>query len=228
MPVKDSIETCKRAVEHLMKAVESPSQFTLYNDFSTAENSAKLTDMAATYGFNIIHWAEHTNHPSPNYLLTLQRAQQEALTDSAHLLIVESDVLVESNTIVRMLDAIDEKTGMVAAVTVDEAGNRNFPYQYAQKWQEECVSTQKRLSFCCTLISHKMLQAYNFALLDATKNWYDVFISHKSLELGFTNYLLLDTPVVHLPHSSRPWKQLKYSNPLLYYWRKITQKLDKI
>jgi hypothetical protein len=117
---------------------------------------------------------------------------------------------------------------MVAAVTTDESGVVNFPYLYAKKWKEGCVATTKRLSFCCTLLSKSLLAAYDFEQLDNTKNWYDVFISHKSIELGFSNYLLMDTRVVHLPHSSRPWKQLKYSNPLLYYWRKITQRLDKI
>ena len=42
------------------------------------------------------------------------------------------------------------------------------------------------------------------------------------------NRLLLDTQVLHQPHSSRPWKQLKYTNPLRYYWQKLTQKRDRI
>ena len=39
---------------------------------------------------------------------------------------------------------------------------------------------------------------------------------------------MLGNTVLHLPHSSRPWKRLKYTNPLLYYWRKITQRKDRI
>ena len=57
---------------------------------------------------------------------------------------------------------------------------------------------------------------------------HDVFISHKSIELGFNNYLVTTLPVLHLPHSSRPWKQLKYTNPIKYYWRKLIDKRDKI
>jgi hypothetical protein len=34
--------------------------------------------------------------------------------------------------------------------------------------------------------------------------------------------------VTHRPHASRPWKQLKYKNPLKYYWLKLTKGLDKI
>ena len=90
------------------------------------------------------------------------------------------------------------------------------------------MKTSKRLSFCCTLLTNQFLQKFSFTQLDTSKNWYDVFISHKSVELGMENYLLTDTPVVHLPHSSRPWKQLKYTNPLRYYWRKLTQRLDRI
>ena len=67
-----------------------------------------------------------------------------------------------------------------------------------------------------------------FTNLDAQKTWYDIFISHKSTSMGFRNYLLTEAPVLHLPHSSRPWKKLKYTNPLKYYWQKYTKGLDKI
>jgi len=46
--------------------------------------------------------------------------------------------------------------------------------------------------------------------------------------LGFKNYLMTSLPVLHIPHSSRPWKHLKYTNPLKYYWKKLTEKRDKI
>ena len=53
-------------------------------------------------------------------------------------------------------------------------------------------------------------------------------ISHAAPALGLQNYLATDIPVVHRPHQSRPWKQLKYTNPLKYYWKKFTKGLDKI
>lgn len=37
-----------------------------------------------------------------------------------------------------------------------------------------------------------------------------------------------DAPVWHRPHGSRPWKQLKYSNPMKYYFFKFWKGLDKI
>ena len=228
MPVKDSLETCTLALQHLLPTLDSPKQLTVYNDFSSEENTKRLSVLAEKHGFNLLHWAEHTQHPSPNYLLTLQHAQTKALNTNAHLLIVESDVLVQTDTFQRLLQEVDNQTGMVAAVTTDRQGQVNFPYQYARKWKKGRMKTSKRLSFCCTLLTNQFLQKFSFTQLDTSKNWYDVFISHKSVELGMENYLLTDTPVVHLPHSSRPWKQLKYTNPLRYYWRKLTQRLDRI
>jgi len=92
----------------------------------------------------------------------------------------------------------------------------------------ETVSVRRHCSFCCSLLTPELLHAYPFSKFDEKKNWYDVTLSHASLELGFQNLLCLHLPVVHRPHQSRPWKQLKYKNPLLYYWKKITQGLDKI
>ena len=116
---------------------------------------------------------------------------------------------------------------MVAAVTTDEQGVINFPYDYAKGRTQDGVC-KKRFSFCCTLLTNELLQAYDFELLDPEKNWYDVPISRMSRQLGMDNILQVCNPVVHIPHSSRPWKQLKYTNPLLYYWRKFTQHRDKI
>lgn len=119
---------------------------------------------------------------------------------------------------------------MVAAVTVDGEGEINFPYLYARKMSTEqsTISTTKRFSFCCTLLTNEFLASYSFERLDPTKQWYDVAISHQSLHRGFCNLLMLDNRVLHRPHSSRPWKQLKYTNPLKYYWLKLTKRRDRI
>ena len=53
-------------------------------------------------------------------------------------------------------------------------------------------------------------------------------ISRKSIQLGLSNYLLVTSDVLHKPHSSRPWKQLKYKNPLKYYYQKLIKRLDRI
>jgi hypothetical protein len=230
-PVKDSLETTLRTIAAIMNSeISVDFSYTVYNDFSTDANTEILEKKAEELGFNLINLKQLTMHPSPNYLMILQRAQQSANFDDAHLMIIESDVIVEKNTIQQMYDSVAtlEKTGLIAAVTTDVNGKVNFPYLYAGKFSSGIINTRKRLSFCCTLLTQSFLAEFNFDSLNPDKNWYDVFLSHKSIELGFKNYLLTSLPVVHLPHSSRPWKHLKYTNPLKYYINKFIKKRDKI
>lgn len=230
-PVKDSWETTRQTVEAIAHSeILMDYVYTIYNDFSSDETTAALAEITKKHEFELINLASVTDHPSPNYLLILQMAQQRAVAENAHLLIVESDVVVEKNTIQKLMDALQnsERVGMVASVTVDKNGDVNFPYLYAQNYSLKDVETKKRLSFCCTVLSASFLKAFDFKTLNPEKSWYDVFISHQSLELGFKNCLLMTAPVLHQPHSSRPWKQLKYTHPLKYYWLKYTKGLDKI
>ena len=230
-PVKDSLQTTLRTIDSIQKsgALEN-CIYTIYNDFSTEETTEALTQKAKEIGFELINLKDITDHPSPNYLLVLQLAQQKAISEEAHLILIESDVIVTSDTIQKLIDysTVLPKAGMIAAVTTDEIGVINFPYLYAQKYKSDVIKTNKRLSFCCTLLTLDLLKAYDFEQLNPEKSWYDIFISHKSVELGFNNYLLTSLPVIHLPHSSRPWKLLKYSNPIKYYWRKLIDNKDKI
>ncbi|MPN37837.1 hypothetical protein SDC9_185358 [bioreactor metagenome] len=211
-------------------AGDSSPELYVYNDFSSNENTEKLRAFSNEKGFSLINLEDVTNHPSPNYLLVLQMAQKNAIAAGAHLLIVESDVMIQPDTIEKMYQQVTllDKPGMIAAVTTDETGEINFPYLYARKFSRRILSVNKRLSFCCTLLTNSLLNSYDFNLLNPEKNWYDVFISHQSKALGYNNYLMNDLTVLHLPHSSRPWKKLKYSNPLKYYWRKLIERNDKI
>lgn len=226
MPVKDSFHTAEKAIRAICSTGE---QLVVWNDNSTPQTVEQLRQLQEQLHFNILNAADLTDHLSPNYRLMLQLAQKDALKQEKDLIIVESDVIVRPDTFKR-LHAISKtaKCGMVAAITTNENGEVNFPYLYAKKYDKGSILTRKRLSFCATLLSNSLLKAYCFEQLNPQKDWFDVFISHKSIELGFKNYLLTDTPVVHLPHSSRPWKQLKYTNPLKYYWLKLTHKRDKI
>lgn len=230
MPVKDSLEIAERAIRAI---VNSGHTLCVYDDNSQPANAERLDALANVLGITVVHIAELTDHPSPNYRLVLQRAQQQALRDNQHLVIIESDVIIQSDTLSRMLAEVQQSVGMVAAVTEDEQGEYNFPYHYLRRipyrfMAKKTIVTNKRFSFCCTLLTNELLQKADFQLLDPTKNWYDVTISHWSLTLGLRNLLMLGNPVLHLPHSSRPWKRLKYTNPLLYYWRKFTLKKDRI
>ena len=67
----------------------------MYNDFSTEENTKRLEEASKELNFRLVNLSDITTHPSPNYLLVLQRSQQEAIADDAGLLIVESDVVVK-------------------------------------------------------------------------------------------------------------------------------------
>lgn len=230
-PVKDSIESTMRTIQAIAGSnCDFPHSYTVYNDFSTPENTSQLEEAAQQYGFKLVNLADVTSHPSPNYLLVLQMAQRQAIESHAGLLIVESDVTVAPDSLQRLIGGAmaRPKCGIAAAVTTDEAGNINYPYLHAKGHENQILNTKKHCSFCCSLLTLDFLRQFDFATLDPAKNWFDVTISHESLSRGFHNYLFTTIPVVHHPHSSRPWKKLKYRHPLLYYWRKFTKGLDKI
>lgn len=230
-PVKDSIELTLQTAEAIMASdIKTPFTYTIYNDFSTAENTAKLREASEKLGFELINLSDVTEHPSPNYLLILQMTQQRAIAEEAGLIIVESDVVVRRNTLQDLFyGAVKrEDCGIAAAVTVDENNNINYPYLFAKGHENQVFPEKKHCSFCCSLLTLNFLRTFDFHQLDPEKNWHDVTISHQSLKEGFKNYLFTTLPVWHRPHSSRPWKQLKYKNPLKYYWLKYTKGLDKI
>ena len=230
-PVKDSMETTLRTIASIMDSeITVDFSYTVYNDFSSQTNTEILEKKSLELGFTLVNLKQITLHPSPNYLLILQRAQHSANFEDAHLMIIESDVEVKKDTIQEMYNNVEklDKPGMIAAVTTDMHGKVNFPYLYAKRYSTGTVNSRKRLSFCCTLLTQSILTSLNFDALNPEKAWYDVFISHKSIELGFKNYLLISLPVLHLPHSSRPWKQLKYTNPVRYYFNKLMSRHDKI
>lgn len=230
-PVKDSIETTLQTIQSVLNSQLSVAHiYTVYNDFSTPENTLRLQEASKQMGFELVNLSDLTSHPSPNYLLVLQRSQKRALAEGAGLCIVESDVTVRPNTLQGLVDGANEyqQCGIAASVTVDSEGKINYPYLYARGQEGRVVNTRRHCSFCCSLLTPALLQAFDFSQLNPEKNWFDVTISHESLQAGLHNYLFTTLPVLHRPHQSRPWKQLKYTNPLKYYWKKFTKGLDKI
>ncbi|MCF0236836.1 MAG: glycosyltransferase family 2 protein [Bacteroidaceae bacterium] len=230
-PVKDSIDSTIDTMTAIRAAqLSMPHRYTIYNDLSTPENTARLHREAEALGIEVVDLDTLTDTPSPNYLFVLRHCQQLALEADAGLLIVESDVTIQPDTLQRLYDAALQRPdcGLAAAVTVDEQGAINYPYLYAKGWDGREVDCAKHLSFCCTLLTPALLQRVDFGALDDSKNWFDVTISHLSREAGLRNWLFCNLPVLHRPHASRPWKQLKYTNPLKYYWLKWTKGFDKI
>jgi len=203
----------------------------VFDDFSSRETRRWLEENSVAFGYKVIGLEKYTNKTSPNYRTTLILAQKIALENGANLAIVESDVFARNETILGLNKLAEELTdaGMVGSVTIDNTGEINFPYTYAAAIDKPSIfASAKSLSFCCTILTLRMLEKFDFNELPQNLDWFDVFISRKSRLLGFGNYVVKDLPVIHKPHSSRPWKQLKYKNPVLYYLKKIINHRDRI
>lgn len=228
-PVKNAIENTLKTISAIRNN-EVKVSYIVYNDFSSAETKQLLEESATTQNFELINLEDITSTPSPNYNLVLEDAQKKALKLDLPLIVVESDVEIKTDTFTKLL-AFSERhkeAGMIGAVTVDETETINFPYLKFKGTKEIYVATNRSLSFCCTIMTVDFLKAYSFSELDRTKDWYDTIISKKSIALNFKNFILFNAPVLHKAHGSRPWKQLKYTNPWKYYWQKFTKGRDKI
>jgi hypothetical protein len=228
-PVKDSIETTLQTIRAIHDA-NGDHRYIVFNDFSTSENKTILEKYRAELNFELISLEDLTNTPSPNYNITLQTAQQIALEMNVPLVLIESDVIIKKDTLTKMLELSQKQVncGMLGAATTNEQGEINFPYLKFKDEKEAISDTSHSLSFCCTLLTTALLKSFSFHDLSTEKDWYDVFISRKSRSLGFHNYLVTALPVVHKPHSSRPWKLLKYSSPIKYYFNKFVKGKDRI
>ncbi len=228
-PVKDSLTTTKLTIKAISEA-QGNFEYFVFNDFSQTETKLFLEEAKNKYGFELIHLEDITSNPSPNYKMVLELAQKMALEKKCPLIIIESDVVIKPDALNRLLSVLKTKPkpGLIGAITVDENGNYNFPYTFEKTKSSEIVSTSHSLSFCCTLISNEFLQLFDFSTLSQNKDWFDVYISRQSKKLRFINYLAKGIEVLHLPHSSRPWKKLKYTRPMLYYFNKIFYKRDRI
>jgi hypothetical protein len=158
-------------------------------------------------------------------------AREMALRENAHLVIIESDVIVGTETITGLITLANtlSDAGLIGSVTIDQEGKVNFPYLYAASdGQSGTYISEHSISFCCTLLTNKFLQQFNFDELSESLDWFDVPITKKSRALGFKNYISKDFPVLHQPHGSRPWKLLKYKSPVLYYFKKLIFRRDRI
>jgi len=147
-PVKDSIDSTLETVKAIMESdILVPFTYTVYNDFSTEENTHRLEEAARQWNFRLVNLSDLTDHPSPNYLLVLQTAQKEAIEADAGLLIVESDVIVKKNTLQSLYNgALQQKQcGIAAAVTTDEKGSNQLPLPTRQGTRESSVPGKKAL-----------------------------------------------------------------------------------
>lgn len=75
---KDSIDSTLETVKAIMESdILVPFTYTVYNDFSTEENTHRLEEAARQWNFRLVNLSDLTDHPSPNYLLVLQTAQKK-------------------------------------------------------------------------------------------------------------------------------------------------------
>lgn len=230
-PVKDAIDSTLETIQAVISSqLDVPHTYTIYNDYSTQENTARLEDASCKLGFELVNLSDLTDTPSPNYLFVLQHERRACIEEDAALLIVESDVVVKPDTLQGLWDSANQRpeTGIAAAATVDEEGNINYPYEFVKDLRNQVIDSRKHCSFCCSLLTPELLRRVDFDTLDTKKNWFDVTISHLALKAGLHNYIHTTLPVLHRPHASRPWKKLKYTNPLKYYLIKWFKGYDKI
>ena len=96
-PVKNAIETTLDTARAIA-ASSVKVKHVIFNDFSTAETKDSLEKHREEIGYELIHIEDLTDHPSPNYKLVLQLAQQQAVEAGIPLLVVESDVVVTPKT----------------------------------------------------------------------------------------------------------------------------------
>lgn len=229
-PVKDSLETLKQTIRSIASSTARVEHL-IFDDFSTPETRQWMEEHTGEFGYRVIGLENHTTKKSPNYRTILILAREIALQKNANLVIIESDVVVNPNTIQGLNQLSDSfpDAGLIGAITVDKDGKINFPYLYAlSDGNVGTYISEHSISFCCTLLTNQFLQQYNFDELPQSLDWFDVPITKKSRALGYSNYLSKELPVLHLPHGSRPWKMLKYKNPVLYYLKKIIFRRDRI
>lgn len=229
-PVKDSLKTTREII-HSLRSGDKEIPYYIFDDYSSRETRLWLEANSLKYNYQLISLAKHVKKSSPNYRTTLILARELALENDTNLAIVESDVYATPETILELNKLAGKlpDAGLVGAVTVDPAGEINFPYNYATAIDKPLIfASAKSVSFCCTILSKKLLEKFDFSDLPRGNDWFDVYISKKSRQMGFNNYVVKSLQVLHEPHSSRPWKLLKYKNPVLYYLKKIIHRRDRI
>ena len=229
-PVKDSLNTLRETIRSVSEQAGNFEHY-IFDDFSSAETRKWIDSNSSKFGYQVFGLEKYTSKKSPNYRTILLMARKLTLSKDAHLVVIESDVVAGPETLNGLNRLADElpEAGMIGSVTVGEDGKVNFPYLYASDdGKSGTYLSEHSLSFCCTLLTNSFLQAFDFNELPETLDWFDVPITRKSRALGFKNYISKDLTVLHLPHGSRPWKLLKYKNPVLYYFKKYINRRDRI
>ena len=165
-PVKDSLKTAREIIISLRSESKDIPYF-IFDDYSSKETRRWLEGNSAEFGYEVIGLERHVRKSSPNYRTTLILARKLALENNSHLAIVESDVYAKPETISALNQLADElaDAGLVGAVTVDNNGEINFPYNYATAIDKPLIfASAKSVSFCCTILTNSLLQKFRLRL----------------------------------------------------------------
>ena len=103
-PVKDSIELTLQTAEAILKSdFTVPFHYTIYNDFSTDENTKQLKEASLKMGFELVNLSEITSHHFSQLFAGAPDGTKRGHSAEAGLLIVESDVIVKKHTLQSLL-----------------------------------------------------------------------------------------------------------------------------
>ena len=120
-PVKNSIDLTEKTIRAVMDSMDKQQmKYVVYDDFSDIETAQRLDALACELGFEVVHLSDVIDSPSPNYRYILQKAQESAIENDEHLVVVESDVVVNQTTFVKLNERVAGGVGLVASVTIDE------------------------------------------------------------------------------------------------------------
>lgn len=224
-PVKNAIDHAKNCILSVLEFLPNSTYFVI-DDFSNDAEVKKLGEFVLNKPIQFIDLKKITQNPSPNYDLALGIVLKNAYENKKSVLVVESDVVLNGKAINSILQngMLPKRPGLVGAITQNEKGEINYPYQFLNRWRwkkkikNEMIKV-KAVSFCCTLIGCEFISDIMFENWADKKGWYDLKLSRWARKLGYENFLCT-TPVLHYPHSSRPWKNEKYENFIKYYFKK--------
>ena len=113
-PVKNSIDLTEKTIRAVMDSMDKQQmKYVVYDDFSDSETAQRLDVLACELCFEVVHLSDVIDSPSPNYRYILQKAQESAIENDEHLVVVESDVVVNQTTFVKLNERVAGGVGLV-------------------------------------------------------------------------------------------------------------------
>jgi hypothetical protein len=222
MPVRDSLSQCQQSIKAFRQHYDMP--LWVYDDNSQEQTREWLQAHQTLFQYTLFTVSALTPNPPPNYGFVLRHVLQNVhtvFTDPVAIILLESDVqILHAHTLPALLQHIqlpEMAPSLVAAATIDTLGQVNYPYHRQRvALHKKPILSLRHVSFCCTVLSPLLCEKLQKAKWPR-RTWYDLWVSSFCRHKG--GMVLLDAtyPVRHSPHSSRPWKQKKYINPISYY-----------